>query len=94
MNVTSEENKKDEFVTCPECKVQVKKHRLSKHRQKQHVEKRMTSQRPLLKDMTPAQRKRYLDSLDRPERERSNDVMDRGMVSLGGGYGLGRSRKH
>jgi hypothetical protein len=88
------QNDTDNYVTCPECKARVKAHRLKKHRRKQHDKKQANPQRPLLKDMTPAQRKRYLDSLDKPEREWSSDVMDRGMVSLGGGYGLGRSRKH
>lgn len=91
------ETERDEFVACPDCKVQLKRKNLLKHRKKKHFEKensKPTTPRPLLKNMTSVQRKRYLDSLDRPDREWSNDVMDRGRVSLGGGYGLGRSRKH
>ena len=49
---------------------------------------------PPFQEMTTAQKRRYLDSLTSPERERSSDIMDSGRVSLGGGYGLGRNRKH
>ena len=47
-----------------------------------------------LRDMSPAQRRRHLDALDRPDREESRAIMDSGRVFHGGGYGLGKSRKH
>lgn len=50
--------------------------------------------RPRLCDMSPAKRKRYLDSLGRPEKEYTEDVYSRGMVVSGGAYGLGKNRKH
>lgn len=50
--------------------------------------------RPSLRFMGTAKRRRYLDSLDKPDREWSSDVMDSGRVYSGGGYGLGRNRKH
>ena len=49
---------------------------------------------PSLKLMNATQRRRYLDSLDRPDRDWSSDIMDSGRVYTGGGYGLGRNRKH
>lgn len=93
----TEQKDRNEFIKCPDCGGEVKRKNLNKHRKRYHLPKpapKPASSKPMLKYMTTAQKRRYLNSLDRPDREWSDDVMDRGRVSLGGGYGLGKNRKH
>ena len=90
---------RDEFIPCPKCKIVVKRKNLKKH-SKRHTKKHnnigdtTVTIRPRLCDMSPAKRKRYLDSLGRPEKEYTEDLYSRGMVVSGGAYGLGKNRKH
>lgn len=85
----------DYFVKCPRCKVDVKKKNLKKHEKhhKKKDEKKLNS-RPRLCDMPQEKRRKWLDSLDKPDREFSQDVYSRGKVVRGGAYGLGRNRRN
>lgn len=92
-------NDREEFVPCPRCKIEVKRKNLKKHSKKHtkkhnNIDETTVTMRPRLCDMSPTKRRRYLDSLDRPEKEYTQDIYSRGMVVSGGAYGLGKNRRH
>tara|TARA_R110002049_G_scaffold164169_1_gene330193 strand:+ start:621 stop:902 length:282 start_codon:yes stop_codon:yes gene_type:complete len=85
----------DEIVVCHKCKGDVKKKNLKRHlRKHKKLDEAKKASRPRLCDMNPAERKRCLNALDRPDREYSQDAYRRGKIISAGAYGLGKNRKH
>ena len=76
------------IVKCDICNVEINRKNLIKHKRKVHKISGVTV------NMTNSERTRYINKLFAPDRDYSEDVFDRGRVTSGGGYGLGRSRRH
>jgi predicted ATP-dependent serine protease len=85
----------DEYTKCTKCNSFVKNKNLKKHaRNHKKADQVKANARPRLCDMSSSDRKKWLVSLDRPDKEFSKDIFSRGKVLNGGSYGLGKSRKH
>ena len=87
-------NKDPGRTICKFCGSVVNRKNLSKHIQKCH-----SGERPTLQVAVPVQRisrdrRQHLNKLFAPDLPYSEDVFDRGVVSSGGAYGLGRNRRH
>lgn len=91
------ELEKDTIVQCPICQLDIKKKNLRRHKRKSHRLKPNAPSptlKPKLSDLSVTERRRQLNKIFGPDHEESNDVFDKGLVISGGGYGLGKNRKH
>ncbi|WP_150123519.1 hypothetical protein [Halotalea alkalilenta] len=84
----------DDYISCSFCRFPVKNKNYHKHIKCHLKDITIKSGRTKLCDMMPAQRRRWLDNLDRPDREYSEDALSPGRYLLGGSYGLGKNRKN
>src|SRR5690606_21878913 len=73
-------------------KKNLRRHKRKSHRLKPNAPS--PTLKPKLSDLSVTERRRQLNKIFGPDHEESNDVVDKGLVISGGGYGLGKNRKH
>lgn len=87
-------NTDESRAICQFCGAVMSRKKLGKHVSKCHSGERPVSSFRLPVQRIPRTRREYLSKLFGPELPYSDDIFDKGLVSSGGAYGLGRNRRH
>jgi len=82
------------IVKCSICGMSMKENKLTKHKQNIHNEYSSEQLKLKLKKMPVSERNKFIKKVLGPEQNNSTDIFSKGRVVSGGGYGLGRNRKH
>lgn len=81
------------IVNCKHCGKRMPEEELDMHLRNEHKIFNASYPDATMSHLTSAQKKRRIDCMYGPEREESEDAFDRGKISYGGAWGLGKNRK-